>query len=323
MAAITVRQVNKVYPNGTHAVKDCSLEIRDGEFVVIVGPSGCGKSTLLRMIAGLEEITEGEIAIDGRIVNNVPAKDRDISMVFQNYALFPHLNVFDNIAFGLKIRKEKKAKIKEKVAAAAELLEIRHLLKQRLSQLSGGERQRVAMGRAIVRDPAVFLMDEPLSNLDAKLRTQMRAELTQLHRRLGNTFLYVTHDQTEAMTMGDRIVVMDKGVIQQAGTPEEVYNNPANRFVAGFIGTPPMNFIRGPSGTVGVRPEHILLCGADAPDARQAAVELVEFLGGEKLVYLDAAGEKVVIKTGAETPVVTGQTVHFRWDRDKTHCFFQ
>ena len=321
MASVTVDRANKVYPNGTHAVKDCSLEINDGEFVVIVGPSGCGKSTLLRMIAGLEEITGGEIRIENRVVNHVPAKDRNISMVFQNYALFPHLNVFDNIAFGLKLRKEKKPEIRRKVEDAAELLEISHLLKQRLDQLSGGERQRVAMGRAIVRDPAVFLMDEPLSNLDAKLRTQMRVELTQLHQRLGNTFIYVTHDQTEAMTMGDRIVVMEKGVIQQIGTPEEVYNKPVNQFVAGFIGTPPMNFIQTPKGVIGIRPEHIRAYEIGTPNTREAKVELVEFMGGEKLVFLNSGGEKLVMKTSAEAPVVIGQPMVVGWDHEKEHYF--
>lgn len=321
MASVIVNRVNKIYPNGTCAVQDCSLEIKDGEFVVIVGPSGCGKSTLLRMIAGLEEITDGEIRIGDRVVNNVPAKDRNISMVFQNYALFPHLNVYDNIAFGLKLRKEKKAEIKQKVEEAAELLEISHLLKQRLDQLSGGERQRVAMGRAIVRNPAAFLMDEPLSNLDAKLRTQMRAELTQLHRRLGNTFIYVTHDQTEAMTMGDRIVVMDKGVIQQVGTPEEVYNQPVNQFVAGFIGTPPMNFIRTPEGVIGIRPEHIHLCQAGTPNAREAVVEMVEFMGAEKLVNLRLDEKSLIMKSHAETIIKPEEVISIKWDRTKVAIF--
>lgn len=255
------------------------------------------------------------------MVNNVPEKDRNISMVFQNYALFPHLNVFDNIAFGLKLRKEKKAEIKRKVGAAAELLEISHLLKQRLDQLSGGERQRVAMGRAIVRDPSAFLMDEPLSNLDAKLRTQVRAELTQLHQRLGNTFIYVTHDQTEAMTMGDRIVVMDKRAVQQVGTPEEVYNKPTNEFVAGFIGTPPMNFIQTPAGVIGIRPEHVHICEAGTPNAREATVELVEFMGAEKLVFLNVSGERLIMKVTADTVILSGATLTVGWESEREHCF--
>ena len=315
MAAVTFRQVSKRYPNGTEAVKDFSLEIKDGEFVVVVGPSGCGKSSVLRMTAGLEEITGGEIVIGDRVMNRVAAKDRNISMVFQNYALFPHLDVFENIAFGMRVRKVKKPEIDRKVAQAAAMLGIEHLLRQRLDQLSGGERQRVAMGRAIVRDPAVFLMDEPLSNLDAKLRTQMRAELTQLHTRLGNTFIYVTHDQTEAMTMGERIVVMDRGVIQQVGTPEEVYNTPVNRFVAGFIGTPPMNFLPIEGGVLGVRPEHVLLCPPDAPDAVAATVAMVEFLGAEKLVYLDVDGARIILRAGAETAAEPGQRVFVRLEK--------
>ena len=325
MASVTIQGVSKRYPNGTEAVKNFSLDIRDGEFVVIVGPSGCGKSTILRMVAGLEEITQGDLYIDSCRMNNVAAKDRNISMVFQNYALLPHLNVFDNIAFGLKIRKTPKAERKQKVLDAARMLGIEHLLKYPLGQLSGGERQRVAMGRAIVRDPAVFLMDEPLSNLDAKLRTQMRAELTQLHQRLGTTFIYVTHDQTEAMTMGERIVVMDNGVIQQVGTPEEVYNCQSNRFVAGFIGTPPMNFFRteqdGAACTAGVRPEHIQLCGANTPGARPAKVDLVEFLGAEKLVYLNMSGETIIMKTAADTQIAPKQAVFISWNETHMHIY--
>lgn len=321
MASITINHVSKIYENGTQAVSDCSIEIRNGEFVVIVGPSGCGKSTLLRMVAGLEEITRGTISIDSQVVNDVPAKDRNISMVFQNYALFPHLNVFDNIAFGLKLRKEKKSEIKRKVENAAELLGIRHLLRQRLGQLSGGERQRVAMGRSIVRNPAVFLMDEPLSNLDAKLRTQMRAELIKLHQRLGSTFIYVTHDQTEAMTMGDRIVVMDKGVVQQIGTPEEIYNQPLNRFVASFVGSPPMNFIDTPDGSMGVRPEHIYFCTSDTPGAQQATVDLIEFLGADKLIYLSTESRRLIMRTSPDITVTLGEVKSITWNPEKALHF--
>lgn len=321
MASISIRNLCKTYPNGTEAVKDVSLEVRDGEFIVIVGPSGCGKSSVLRMVAGLEEITGGDILINGERINDVAPKNRNISMVFQNYALFPHLDVYGNIAFGLKLRKTEKKELDRRVQAAAELLGIRHLLKQRLGQLSGGERQRVAMGRAIVREPAAFLMDEPLSNLDAKLRTQMRAELSRLHSQLRNTFLYVTHDQTEAMTMGERIVVMDQGVIQQIGTPEEIYQKPANRFVAGFIGTPPMNLFPLDGAVAGVRPEHIRICGQDTPGARAAVVELVEFLGSEKLIYLNTEGQRLIMKAPDRANAAVGQTVHICWEPAHQHLF--
>ena len=240
MASVSLRNVRKVYPGGAVGVGGVDLEIRDGEFVVLVGPSGCGKSTTLRMVAGLEEITSGEISIGGRVVNDVLPKDRDIAMVFQNYALYPHMTVRENLAFGLKLRKVPKDEIERRIADAAAVLGIEPYLDRRPKALSGGQRQRVAVGRAIVRNPAVFLFDEPLSNLDAKMRTQMRVEIKRLHARLGATMIYVTHDQTEAMTMGDRIVVMEGGRIRQAGAPLEVYEHPANRFVAGFIGTPPM-----------------------------------------------------------------------------------
>lgn len=245
MANLSLRNVVKTYPGKppVTAVHDFSLEIEDKEFIILVGPSGCGKSTTLRMIAGLEEITEGELYIGGRLVNDEAPKDRDIAMVFQNYALYPHMSVFKNMAFGLKLRKVPKDIIKEKVHGAAKVLNIETLLNRRPKQLSGGERQRVALGRAMVRDPVVFLLDEPLSNLDAKLRSSMRSEITKLHKRLGTTFIYVTHDQTEAMTMGDRIVVMNKGYIQQVDTPQNLYERPCNLFVAGFIGTPQMNFL--------------------------------------------------------------------------------
>lgn len=243
MAGLSLKHIKKVYDNQVLAVADFSIDIEDKEFIVLVGPSGCGKSTALRMIAGLEEITEGELYIDGQYMNDVEPKDRDISMVFQNYALFPHMTVYDNIAFGLKRRKVPKNEIDQKVQEVADILQISELLKRKPKALSGGQRQRVAIGRAIVRNPKVYLMDEPLSNLDAKLRNQMRAELKKLHKRMNTTFIYVTHDQTEAMTLGDRIVVMKRGYIQQIGTPHEVFDHPRNLFVASFIGTPQMNFI--------------------------------------------------------------------------------
>ena len=243
MASLSLRNVYKRYPGGVTAVSDFNLEIKDKEFIILVGPSGCGKSTTLRMVAGLEEITEGEVYIGDRLVNDVAPKDRDIAMVFQNYALYPHMTVFDNMAFGLKLRKTPKDEIRRRVEEAAKILDIEHLLERKPKALSGGQRQRVALGRAIVREPKVFLLDEPLSNLDAKLRAQMRTEISKLHQRLGTTFIYVTHDQTEAMTMGTRIVVMKAGFIQQVDTPQNLYLYPCNLFVAGFIGSPQMNFI--------------------------------------------------------------------------------
>lgn len=243
MASLSLRNVYKRYPGGVTAVSDFNLEIKDKEFIILVGPSGCGKSTTLRMVAGLEEISDGEVYIGDRLVNDVAPKDRDIAMVFQNYALYPHMTVFDNMAFGLKLRKTPKDEIKRRVEEAARILDIAHLLERKPKALSGGQRQRVALGRAIVREPKVFLLDEPLSNLDAKLRAQMRTEISKLHQRLGTTFIYVTHDQTEAMTMGTRIVVMKSGVVQQVDTPQNLYLYPSNLFVAGFIGSPQMNFI--------------------------------------------------------------------------------
>ncbi|MEE0808399.1 MAG: sn-glycerol-3-phosphate ABC transporter ATP-binding protein UgpC [Acutalibacteraceae bacterium] len=243
MASLSLRNVYKRYPGGVTAVSDFNLEIKDKEFIILVGPSGCGKSTTLRMVAGLEEISDGEVYIGDRLVNDVAPKDRDIAMVFQNYALYPHMTVFDNMAFGLKLRKTPKDEIKRRVEEAARILDIEHLLERKPKALSGGQRQRVALGRAIVREPKVFLLDEPLSNLDAKLRAQMRTEISKLHQRLGTTFIYVTHDQTEAMTMGTRIVVMKSGLIQQVDTPQNLYLYPCNLFVAGFIGSPQMNFI--------------------------------------------------------------------------------
>ena len=243
MASLSFKHIGKTYPGGVTAVSDFNLEIKDKEFVIFVGPSGCGKSTTLRMVAGLEEITDGELYIGDRLINNVAPKDRDIAMVFQNYALYPHMTVYENMAFGLKLRKTPKEEIRKRVEEAARILDITHLLDRKPKALSGGQRQRVALGRAIVREPKVFLLDEPLSNLDAKLRAQMRTELSKLHKRLGTTFIYVTHDQTEAMTMADRIVVMKDGLIQQVDSPTNLYNKPVNVFVAGFIGTPQMNFI--------------------------------------------------------------------------------
>ena len=245
MASLSLKNIYKKYPGGVIAVSDFNLEIKDKEFIILVGPSGCGKSTTLRMVAGLEEISSGELHIGDRLVNDVAPKDRDIAMVFQNYALYPHMTVFDNMAFGLKLRKTSKEEIRRRVEEAARILDIEHLLERKPKALSGGQRQRVALGRAIVREPKVFLLDEPLSNLDAKLRAQMRTELTKLHQKLGTTFIYVTHDQTEAMTMGTRIVVMKDGLIQQCDTPQILYDKPCNMFVAGFIGSPQMNFIEG------------------------------------------------------------------------------
>jgi multiple sugar transport system ATP-binding protein len=243
MAGLVLKNIYKKYPGGVVAVSDVNLEIRDKEFIVLVGPSGCGKSTTLRMIAGLEEISEGELYIGDKLVNDIAPKDRDIAMVFQNYALYPHMTVFDNMAFGLKLRKVPKDEIERKVNEAAKILDLTHLLDRKPKAMSGGQRQRVALGRAIVRSPKVFLLDEPLSNLDAKLRAQMRTEIAKIHKKLGTTFIYVTHDQTEAMTMGDRIVCMKDGFVQQIDTPQNLYENPANKFVAGFLGSPQMNFI--------------------------------------------------------------------------------
>ena len=243
MASLSLKSIYKKYPGGVIAVSDFNLEIQDKEFIILVGPSGCGKSTTLRMVAGLEEISSGELYIGDRLVNDIAPKDRDIAMVFQNYALYPHMTVFDNMAFGLKLRKTSKEEIRRRVEEAARILDIEHLLERKPKALSGGQRQRVALGRAIVREPKVFLLDEPLSNLDAKLRAQMRTELTKLHQKLGTTFIYVTHDQTEAMTMGTRIVVMKDGLIQQCDAPQVLYDKPCNMFVAGFIGSPQMNFI--------------------------------------------------------------------------------
>ena len=287
MASLSLRHIYKKYPGGVTAVSDFNLEVKDKEFLVLVGPSGCGKTTTLRMIAGLEEITEGELFIGDRLVNDVAPKDREIAMVFQNYALYPHMSVFDNMSFGLKLNKVPKEKIKRLVEEAARILDITHLLDRKPKALSGGQKQRVALGRAIVREPKVFLLDEPLSNLDAKLRAAMRTELTKLHKRVGTTFVYVTHDQVEAMTMATRIVVMKDGLIQQVDTPQKLYDYPCNIFVAGFIGTPQMNFI---NGTLVRKEEGVYFefqnVSLKLPDEKGNAEELAEYIGKEVVVGL-------------------------------------
>ena len=358
MASISLKNIKKVYPGKEPvvAVEDFNLEIADKEFVVLVGPSGCGKSTTLRMIAGLEEITEGELKIGDKVVNNVAPKDRDIAMVFQNYALYPHMTVYDNMAFALTLRKKSKAEIKERVNAAAKILDIEHLLKRKPKALSGGQRQRVALGRAIVRHPKVFLLDEPLSNLDAKLRTQMRSEISKLHMRLGTTFVYVTHDQTEAMTMGDRIVVMKDGVIQQVDTPSNLYRFPCNLFVAGFIGSPQINIFDGilekessdfvvvmngnkllipneknkdnilidyvgKKVKLGIRPEDISEASAEGINTFKTDLQLSEMMGSEVLVYFDFAGSKTIGKFRPDTKVKAEQEILFSIDSSKAHLF--
>jgi multiple sugar transport system ATP-binding protein len=355
MAQVTLENVTKMFDQVV-AVREVSLTVHDKEFVVLVGPSGCGKSTTLRMVAGLEEITSGTIKIGDRIVNDVPPKDRDIAMVFQNYALYPHMSVYDNMAFGLKLRKFPKAEIQQRVKEAAEILGIQELLDRKPRALSGGQRQRVAVGRAIVRKPQVFLFDEPLSNLDAKLRVAMRAELKKLHDRLSATVIYVTHDQVEAMTMGDRIVIMKDGLIQQVGAPLEVYASPANQFVAGFIGSPAMNFVpatvtgrdgqlfftapgfslpvsqsrakalaayRDKPVTMGIRPEDLHESNAQDPpgSAFEAHVEVVEPIGHE--IYLDVmvGGSEIVARVSPDTPVKAGQTIKLSAAVEKLHAF--
>ena len=296
MSNVILKNIKKYYDNNKTVINNANLEIQDKEFIVLVGSSGCGKSTLLRMIAGLENITSGDIFIDDKKVNDIPPKDRDIAFVFQSYALYPHMTVKENIAFGLKMRKTPKAEIEKKVKEAAEILNLQEYLDRKPKQLSGGQRQRVALGRAIVRNPKVFLMDEPLSNLDAKLRVQMRSEIKKLHQKLQTTFIYVTHDQTEALTMGDRIVVLNNGDIQQVGTPDEIYNHPKNTFVAGFIGSPQMNFINGrllgldENILYGIRPEKTIV-----PDGQikfTVETDIVEMLGSEKIAYFDIEGQR-------------------------------
>ncbi|MDT7835940.1 sn-glycerol-3-phosphate import ATP-binding protein UgpC [Aquabacterium sp. OR-4] len=344
MGAIALRQVEKTYGQGPKANKvihGVDVEIADGEFIVIVGPSGCGKSTLLRMVAGLEEITGGEIAIGGRVVNRLEPSERDIAMVFQNYALYPHMSVYDNMAYGLKIAKCSKAEIEQRVRKAARILELEALLDRTPRQLSGGQRQRVAMGRAIVRQPAAFLFDEPLSNLDAKLRAQTRLEIQKLHADLGVTSLFVTHDQVEAMTLAQRMIVMNGGRVEQIGTPEEVYGRPASRFVASFIGSPPMNLLegRGEAGRftlahgqglpqtapqdgpllLGVRPEHLTL---DAQGAWAMAVQTVEMLGAERLVHGLIGSQLITLRLDATLPAPRrGDTVHMSPMAGHLHWF--
>ncbi|WP_274366143.1 ABC transporter ATP-binding protein [Paenibacillus thermotolerans] len=362
MAGVRLEHIYKRYPGSdTPSVSDFHLDIKDKEFLVLVGPSGCGKSTTLRMIAGLEEISEGSLFIGDRLVNDVAPKDRDIAMVFQSYALYPHMNVYQNMAFGLKLRKFKKADIDKRVREAAKILDIEHLLERKPKALSGGQRQRVALGRAIVREPQVFLMDEPLSNLDAKLRVQMRAEISKLHKRLETTVVYVTHDQTEAMTMGSRIVVMKDGFIQQAATPEEVYNYPVNMFVAGFIGSPAMNFINGnlseeggevrfkapnvnvvvPEGraktlrergyvgkevVLGVRPEDIhqepIFLEASPNSIVSAKIEVAENLGHEMFLYLAGIGKDTIIaRVDGRAGLKEDTTVKLAFDMNKIQVF--
>jgi multiple sugar transport system ATP-binding protein len=353
MAQVIVKNISKVYPGGIKAVNDVSLEVNDKEFVVLVGPSGCGKSTILRLMAGLEEPTGGEIHIGGRLVNDVAPKDRDVAMVFQNYALYPHMTVYDNMAFGLKVRGYGKSEIRERVNEAADLLDIGRLLDRKPKALSGGERQRVAVGRAIVRKPKVFLFDEPLSNLDAKLRVAMRAELIKLHQRLQTAMVYVTHDQVEAMTMGDRIAVLKSGIIQQMADPLTLYDRPANQFVAGFLGTPPMNFMcgkiagqgkarafaaatfqvaapsdaplaayEGRDAVLGVRPEDIS-CDGDTGHTRMK-VEVVEPMGAETWVYLTTGEQTIIARlphTLTRSQLRPGQEVNVTFEMAKAHFF--
>ena len=360
MAGLTFKHIYKKYPGGVTAVSDFCLDIKDKEFLIFVGPSGCGKTTTLRMIAGLEEITEGELFIGDKLINDVAPKDRDIAMVFQNYALYPHMTVFDNMAFGLKLRKTPKEEIKRRVEEAASILDITHLLERRPKALSGGQKQRVALGRAIVREPKVFLLDEPLSNLDAKLRAAMRTELTKIHKKVGTTFVYVTHDQVEAMTMASRIVVMKDGLIQQVDTPQNLYDYPTNIFVAGFIGTPQMNFINsrlekrgndvyvvfgehslklpndkatdpkltdyiGKDVIIGVRPEciHEEQRYLDAaPDATiTTQVDITELMGAEIHLYFTADEQTAVARVSSHSPSRAGDTIKLAFDMDRVHIF--
>ena len=346
MAGVSLKNVKKVYPGGIEAVRDFSLDIYDGEFIVFVGPSGCGKSTTLRMIAGLEEISEGELYIGGRICNHVPSKDRDIAMVFQNYALYPHMTVYKNMSFALQLQKVPRDEIAQKVENAAKILDIENLLNRSPKSLSGGQRQRVALGRAMVRSPAIFLLDEPLSNLDSKLRANMRGEILKLHKRLGATFVYVTHDQTEAMTMGDRIVVMNEGVIQQVDTPSDLYENPGNLFVAGFIGAQQMNFIdavayksadgffarigqtllplnkgalrKGENIVIGIRSEDIALDPNGDIDAR---VELCEMMGSEAYLHCSNDYISLVARVPARNIPKEGENVKLAINQNRVHLF--
>jgi ABC-type sugar transport system ATPase subunit len=328
MARVLYDHVTKRF-DGTEAVKDFTVEVADGEFLVLVGPSGCGKSTALRMLAGLEEITDGRIMIGDRVVNNLAPGARDIAMVFQSYALYPHMTVYDNLAFGLRNQGLPRKDVDKRVRNAGEILDLGPLLKRKPKQLSGGQRQRVALGRAIVREPEAFLMDEPLSNLDAKLRVATRAEILKLQQRLGTTTIYVTHDQVEAMTMGDRIVVMNEGVLQQAGTPEELYTAPRNLFVAGFIGSPAMNLVPaeilngGGSGRIaGFRPEHVKV-GESRGDVIRATgrVEVREYLGDEQLVHVSVKDTPILAKLPVDVKISPGQDLALSIPRDKIHLF--
>ena len=326
MASITLRDIVKRYgigPKANEVIHGVNAEIQDHEFVVIVGPSGCGKSTLLRMVAGLEEVTGGEILIGDKVVNNLEPAKRDIAMVFQNYALYPHMSVFDNMAYGLKIAKVPKDEIKTRVDKAAKILELGQLLERKPRELSGGQRQRVAMGRAIVRQPQVFLFDEPLSNLDAKLRAQTRLEIQKLHRELGITSLFVTHDQVEAMTLAQRMIVMNGGHMEQFGTPEEVYHQPSSVFVASFIGSPPMNLLRHAPGArpgtlLGVRPEHLDV----GTDGWEVTVDTVELLGAERLIYARLDGEPLIVRVEEGTLAPRpGDRLHVAPRENRLHWF--
>ena len=351
MASINIHKVNKFFGN-THVIKDVSLDIKSESFTVLVGPSGCGKSTILRMIAGLEEINSGTISIDDKVVNDLPPKERNIAMVFQSYALYPHMTVFDNMAFGLKIEKKSKEEIEQRVMEAAKILQIEEYLERKPKQLSGGQRQRVAIGRAITRKPKVFLFDEPLSNLDAALRVQMRVELAKLHDQLNATMIYVTHDQTEAMTLADDIVVLDHGIVSQKGSPLKLYNEPDNLFVGGFIGSPKMNFIdskilsksskssevdimgtgklivpkisentqEGDSIKIGIRPEHLIL-NAVSDSLWESKVFVVEKLGSGTYLYLEKEGDPLVVQTDGDTNIKVGDTVKIGFDPFRCHLF--
>ena len=360
MAGLELKNIVKKYPNGFVAVQDFNLSVADKEFIIFVGPSGCGKTTTLRMIAGLEEISEGELHIGDRLMNDVAPKDRDIAMVFQNYALYPHMSVYDNMAFGLKLRKTPKPEIEKRVREAARILDIEHLLDRKPKALSGGQRQRVAMGRAIVREPKVFLMDEPLSNLDAKLRVQMRTEITKLHQKLQTTFIYVTHDQTEAMTLGTRIVVMKDGVAQQVDSPVNLYNKPSNLFVAGFIGSPQMNLVEvtaekrgsdvylifgefpiklpeakakaveeggymGKTIIMGIRPEDLKdeeMFISQSPDSLiKVEVEVTELLGAEVYLYLLCSGQQMTARVNPRSTAKSGDIITMALDVQRIHIF--
>ncbi|MBQ1457115.1 MAG: sn-glycerol-3-phosphate ABC transporter ATP-binding protein UgpC [Butyrivibrio sp.] len=359
MASLQLEHITKQYPNGFVAVKDFNLDVEDKEFIIFVGPSGCGKSTTLRMIAGLEDISSGTLKIGGKVMNDVEPKDRDIAMVFQNYALYPHMTVYDNMAFGLNLRKVPKEEIDQKVKAAAKILDLSNLLDRKPKALSGGQRQRVAMGRAIVRNPKVFLMDEPLSNLDAKLRVQMRTEIAKLHQRLGTTIIYVTHDQTEAMTLGTRIVVMKDGVVQQVDTPQNLYDKPENLFVAGFMGSPQMNFLDadvevtgdtaylkianqkielspakskklieggydGKKVTFGIRPEDVddsEMFVNTSKAVFESTINVYELLGAEVYLYFDLEGFPITARVDSRTTARPGDKVKFGFDVEKIHVF--